>query len=138
MISKVKHDSAILSLPSHPKSLLSLESWVNSLCSSHNISVEIYGNILISLSEAVNNAISHGNHNIVSKKTIVNYSLKKKKIIFSVIDEGKGFNFLDVPDPTLPENLEKPHGRGIFLMKSLSDGLVYENPGNKVEITFDL
>jgi serine/threonine-protein kinase RsbW len=59
-----------LSLRAESKSLLILESWVNSLCEAHNISNEIYGNILIALSEAVNNAINHGNKNILEKKNI--------------------------------------------------------------------
>ena len=127
-----------LLLPSEPNSLLSLESWVNSLCDPYKISVEIYGNILITLSEAVNNAISHGNGNVIEKKTLVVSTLEKKKLIFTISDQGKGFDFTQLPDPTAPENLEKPQGRGIFLMNHLSDGVSFEEPGNKVEITFQI
>lgn len=127
-----------LLLPSEPKSLLSLESWVNSLCDTYKISVEIYGNILITLSEAVNNAISHGNGNVIEKNTLVVSTLEKKKLIFTISDQGKGFDFTQLPDPTAPENLEKPQGRGIFLMNHLSDGVSFEEPGNKVEITFQI
>ena len=65
MISALKPVENKLYLRSDPKSLLSLESWVNSLCETYSISVELYGNILIALSEAVNNAIIHGNKNVV-------------------------------------------------------------------------
>ena len=138
MISTAEPIIKQLSLPSDPKSLLSLESWVNSLCETYNISVEIYGNILISLSEAVNNAMSHGNGNIFEKNTLVVSSLNKNKLVFTISDQGSGFDFSQLPDPTSPENIEKPQGRGIFLMNHLSDGVSFEEPGNKVEITFQI
>ena len=138
MISTAKPIIQQLLLPSEPKSLLSLESWVNSLCETYSISVEIYGNILISLSEAVNNAMSHGNGNIFEKNTLVVSSLNTNKLVFTISDQGSGFDFSQLPDPTSPENIEKPQGRGIFLMNHLSDGVSFEEPGNKVEITFQI
>ena len=138
MISTAKPIIQQLLLPSEPNSLLSLESWVNSLCETYNISVEIYGNILISLSEAVNNAMSHGNGNIFEKNTLVVSSLNKNKLVFTISDQGSGFDFSQLPDPTSPENIEKPQGRGIFLMNHLSDGVSFEEPGNKVEITIQI
>jgi serine/threonine-protein kinase RsbW len=98
----------------------------------------LYGNILIALSEAVNNAIIHGNKNIADKEALVVASLIEDVLTFTVTDQGEGFNFLDLPDPTLPENLEKPQGRGIFLMNHLSDGVTYEEPGNSVDICFKI
>lgn len=138
MISSLKPMENKLCLSSEPKSLLSLESWVNSLCESNYISEELYGNILIALSEAVNNAIIHGNKNIVDKEALVVASFADGLLTFTVSDQGDGFNFLDLPDPTLPENIEKPQGRGIFLMNHLSDGVVFEEPGNAVEISFKI
>jgi serine/threonine-protein kinase RsbW len=138
MISALNPVENKLCLRSDPKSLLSLESWINSLCESYSISVELYGNILIALSEAVNNAIIHGNKNIVDKEALVEASLTDNLLIFTVTDQGVGFNFLNLPDPTLPENLEKPQGRGVFLMNHLSDGVVYQEPGNSVEISFNI
>ena len=138
MISALNPVENKLCLQSDPKSLLSLEGWVNTLCETYSISVEIYGNILIALSEAVNNAIIHGNKNIVDKDALVVASFKDDLLTFTVTDQGDGFNFLDLPDPTLPENIEKPQGRGIFLMNHLSDGVVYEEPGNAVEISFKI
>lgn len=138
MIKTVYKEKKQLTLASEPKSLLSLESWVNSICESYKISVELYGNILIALSEAVNNAITHGNQNDVSKKTLVVSKIENEKIVFTVSDEGNGFDFSTLPDPTLPENIEEPQGRGIFLMNHLADHVAFEEPGNRVEITFDL
>ncbi len=138
MISALNPVENKLCLRSDPKSLLSLESWVNSLCETYSIRVELYGNILIALSEAVNNAIIHGNKNIVDKEALVEACFSDNLLIFTVTDQGEGFNFLNLPDPTLPENLEKPQGRGVFLMNHLSDGVVYQEPGNAVEISFNI
>ena len=138
MISALNPVENKLCLRSDPKSLLSLESWINSLCETYTISVELYGNILIALSEAVNNAIIHGNKNVVEKEALVEAFFDNNLLVFTVTDQGEGFNFLNLPDPTLPENLEKPQGRGVFLMNHLSDGVVYQEPGNSVEISFNI
>ena len=76
--------------------------------------------------------------NIVEKEALVVASFNDGLLTFTVADQGSGFNFLDLPDPTLPENIEKPQGRGIFLMNHLSDGVVYQEPGNAVEISFKI
>lgn len=138
MISALNPVENKICLRSDPKSLLSLESWINSLCENYCISSELYGNILIALSEAVNNAITHGNKNIVDKEAFVEAYIADNILVFTVTDQGEGFNFLNLPDPTLPENLEKPQGRGVFLMNHLSDGVVYQEPGNSVEISFNI
>ena len=136
MISTLNPVVTKLRLRSESKSLLILESWVNSLCETHAISNEIYGNILIAVSEAVNNAINHGNKNILEKETLIVSTFNQKHLTFNVTDMGNGFDFSDLPDPTLPENIEKPQGRGIFLMRQLSERVVFEEPGNNVELTF--
>ena len=106
MISALNPVENKICLRSDPKSLLSLESWINSLCETYCISAELYGNILIALSEAVNNAITHGNKNIVDKEALVEAYIADNILVFTVTDQGEGFNFLNLPDPTLPENLE--------------------------------
>ena len=97
MISVVNPEIKHLSLASEPNSLLSLESWVNSICDGYKISVELYGNILIALSEAVNNAIIHGNENQIEKKATVVSKIEKEKIVFSVSDEGVGLILPNFP-----------------------------------------
>ena len=72
-----------LILNSETKSLLILEKWINKLCETHAISSEKYGNILIAVTEAVNNAITHGNLNVVDKKTEVSYEFNEKSLSFS-------------------------------------------------------
>ena len=80
MISVLNPEIKQLSLPSEANSLLSLESWINSICDGYKISVELYGNILIALSEAVNNAIIHTVTKIKKKERHMWFlKLKKKK-----------------------------------------------------------
>jgi serine/threonine-protein kinase RsbW len=113
-----------------------VESLIDKVCAELKWGDENYGNVLIAVTEAVNNAIIHGNESNAGKKIKVDVKREKNAVIFSVSDEGQGFDYQSVPDPTAPENLEKPDGRGIFLMKSLSDGVVFENGGSKVSIAF--
>lgn len=138
MISTVDPVINQLSLSSESKSLLILEDWINSLCEAYDIGEELYGNILIAVTEAVNNAIIHGNKNDVIKKTLVSYQSSEKNLVFIVKDCGVGFDFNNVKDPTDPNNIEQPDGRGIFLMRHLADEVEYSEPGNYVEIKFDI
>lgn len=138
MISTVEPVADKISLASESKSLLVLEEWINKLCDLYQISVEQYGNVLIAITEAVNNAIIHGNKNIANKKTDIEYNIENQTITFTVFDEGNGFDFNDLPDPTSPENLEKPQGRGIFLMNHLADEVNFIDNGNIVQLKFSI
>jgi serine/threonine-protein kinase RsbW len=91
---------------------------------------------MIAVTEAVNNAIVHGNRNDTSKNVKLTLELLDHSIKFRVEDEGKGFDYHDLPDPTAPENLIKPGGRGIFLMKNLCDEVAFKKKGKVVELDF--
>ncbi len=114
------------------------EKLIDDLCEKHSVSENHYGNILIAITEAVNNAIHHGNKLDPEKKVTLGYSVKGDKLSFVVSDEGPGFDFENLPDPTEPENIEKPHGRGVFLMKALADEVEFDQNGAEVEMSFDL
>jgi len=113
-----------------------VEKFIDNVCEENKINQDFYGNILIALTEAVNNAIFHGNNNDPQKKVTVAYKQSNDGILFSVEDQGKGFNYDALPDPTDPENIEKPNGRGVFLMKHLADKVDFHNNGRKVELEF--
>jgi len=95
-----------------------------------------YGKILISILEAVNNAIIHGNNCETGKYVFIEIDYKKDKLKVKVTDEGSGFQPVAVPDPTHPENIESANGRGIFLMKKLADDIKFSKKGNSVTMTF--
>ena len=71
-----------------------------------------------------------------SKNVSISLSLEEGMIKFKVQDEGTGFDFHKLPDPTLPENISRPGGRGIFLMKHLSDEVDFKENGKVVELSF--
>lgn len=127
-----------LKLVSHPSSISEVEPFVQRVARQFSISKEKYPNILISLTEAVNNAISHGNKNDKSKFVKINLTQIQSKICIKVEDEGCGFNPENVPDPTAPENIGCCGGRGVFLIKELSDDVRYERNGCVVEMFFSL
>lgn len=113
-----------------------VERLIDDLCEKYNIPEEHYGNILIALTEAVNNAIYHGNRNDPDKKVSLHYKADPQRFYFRIEDEGPGFDYENIPDPTSPENIEKPNGRGVFLMRHLSDEINFLDDGRVVEIIF--
>lgn len=123
---------------SKSENIVVVEQLINDLCDKHAIHEDQYGNLLIALTEAVNNAIVHGNSNDPSKDVIVEYSSCDSSIDFTVIDEGAGFDFDNLPDPTDPKNIEKPSGRGVFLMRNLADEVNFQDDGRIVELKFQI
>ena len=128
----------MLKLPSHPSSINQVEVFVNELFEEHNIDPNRRGDIMVSLTEAVNNAIIHGNDLDGSKTVEIHSECCGTYIDFVVSDEGDGFDYQDVPDPTLPENICKCGGRGVFLMRELSDDLDFDDNGSTVRMSFGI
>ncbi len=127
-----------LILVSDPKNVAQVETFVEKVAKKYAISPNVYGNILISLTEAVTNAIKHGNCNDSEKNVTLNLEYKPQVLSFIVSDQGPGFDFENLPDPTSPENLLRIGGRGVFLMRQLSDGVSFHDDGRTVEIRFQL
>lgn len=125
-----------IDFPSKGENITVVERLIDELCEKYNIQEEHYGNILIALTEAANNAIYHGNRQDPDKKVVVEFEADKDRFFFRIADEGAGFDYENVPDPTSPENLEKPNGRGVFLMRHLSDHIDFLDDGRVVELTF--
>ena len=87
------------------------------------------------LDEAVINAIKHGNREDKSKSVTVSLFTSKQHWSVRVEDEGEGFKTQDVPDVDVPQSLELEHGRGILLMQSYMDEIVYYDKGNRLQLT---
>jgi len=125
-----------LKLKSSPCQIKHIEDFVKGLMCRCQLRQEVYDNILISLTEAVNNAIIHGNKADIEKYVSIDCMEKKRKVVIRISDEGTGFNPSSVKDPTLPENIEDFGGRGVFIMRQLADHLVFLNEGRTVEMHF--
>ena len=128
----------MLTLTSDPRNVARVETFVEKVVAKYRISPDLYGNILISLTEAVTNAINHGNRGDTTKTVSVRLKELAGKLAFQISDEGEGFDFDNIPDPTAPENLLKIGGRGVFLMRQLSDDVLFRDNGSTVEIQFNL
>ena len=123
-------------ISSKAENIILVERMIEDVCDLFNISEDYYGNILVSLTEAVNNAIYHGNKANPNKQIDISFKSHPDRVSFSVKDEGTGFNYDNLPDPTNPENIEKPNGRGVFLMRNLADKVYFEDNGSKVILDF--
>ena len=113
-----------------------VENAIDTITREAGINKENYGKILVSVMEAVNNAIVHGNKYDEKKFVNIFILLKNNLLKVTVEDQGSGFKLSEVPDPTEPENLENVNGRGVFLMKNLADELEFNRMGNKVILKF--
>ena len=125
-------------IPSIKENVSVVESFIENVGEKIRIEEAIYGNVLVSVTEAVNNAIVHGNKEDKNKKVRLGLKQNKKSVRFIVEDEGMGFDHNTLPDPTNPKNIEKVKGRGIFLIKSLSDKTTFKQGGRIVEMLFKL
>lgn len=115
-----------------------MEDFVRALVVRLNIDENLYPNILISLTEAVNNAMIHGNKLDERKEVVVTCREKKHQIQFIISDEGTGFDPYKIPDPTSDERIEAEGGRGVFLMKSLSDEIRFVDQGRTVKLMWKI
>ena len=88
--------------------------------------------VRLALDEALANAIRHGNGGDSSKTVTVEYDVDDERVSISITDQGPGFDPTDVPDPTLDENLERPCGRGVMLIKAYMTEVSYNDSGNCV------
>ncbi len=132
------HFTQRIEFPAQAENIALAEKLIDEACTRYNVPESLYGNILIALTEAVNNAIHHGNALDPTKQVQLGYSIEGDKVTFVVNDEGPGFDYEHLPDPTDPQNIEKPHGRGVFLMRALADSVAFSDNGASVEIAFSL
>jgi len=128
----------IMLIPSKLENLRTIEKMVDEISSEHEINPDVYGNVLIAVLEAANNAILHGNKLNEGKDVRIKVNIIDDILKFRIEDQGVGFDFENIPDPTAPENIENVNGRGVFLMEKLSDKLEFENNGATVEMEFNL
>lgn len=127
-----------MKLQSRPESIEKIESIVNKLVRKYKLDNRIYPNLLISLTEAVSNAINHGNCRDHTKFVYINSRIEGDTLFLIVKDEGSGFDYRKVPDPTESQNIERCGGRGVFLMKELCDCIRFANKGRVVELRFKI
>ena len=128
----------VIKIPSKIENLRKVEKIIDDISGEFKIGEDVYGNILIASLEATNNAIMHGNKLDESKDVTIEFKMEGKTLFVRVDDEGNGFDYEHIPDPTAPENIENVNGRGIFLMEKLSDKISFTRNGATVELEFNM
>jgi len=126
-----------LVLDSNPNNIAEVEPYIHLVFKELNLDESLFGNMLIALTEAVSNAIIHGNKCDESKKVNINTFAHSYKVCLRIEDEGNGFDPNNLPDPTAPENLLTLGGRGVFLMQHLADEVNFSENGRVVQLEFN-
>lgn len=127
-----------ISIPSLIENIQVIESFIDNAKEDFEINDDMYGNIMISVTECISNAIIHGNQSNAAKMVHLELQMQQGLLKCSIEDEGSGFDYSNLPDPTEPKNIEKLGGRGIFLMRNLSDDVKFEENGKKTILSFYL
>jgi serine/threonine-protein kinase RsbW len=132
----MRQEQKTLRLKSKPESIHQIERLIEEVCDSNNLNHNYLGCITVALTEAFTNALDHGNKRDPEKFITVTFEKTSTGLMFKIKDEGEGFNFHNIPD-VKDDGQEKVFpGRGIFLIKTLSDELRFIEPGNELEIGF--
>jgi anti-sigma regulatory factor (Ser/Thr protein kinase) len=125
----------ILELPNDIRSIEHAVEYVTQHCSSCcDYARRLNLNFRVGLTEALSNAMLYGNDSDPEKRVRVEVTIKHEEVSVIVTDQGMGFDPASVPDPTLPGNISKTGGRGIFLMKALMDEVKFNERGNSVTL----
>lgn len=125
-----------ISIPSLIENIRIIESFIDNARERFSINDDIYGNIMISVTECVSNAITHGNKNNKTKSVEIELRFLDDQLKFIIEDQGEGFNYQTLKDPTAPDYISQPGGRGVFIMKQLSDEVQFKKGGRTTILTF--
>lgn len=113
-----------------------VENFIESTIEEFKLSEKLKGKIMLAIVEAVNNSILYGNKQNPQKLVSLTVVKNREKVIFTVEDEGEGFDFHKISNPTLSEHLGNLTGRGLYLMAHLTDELQFTKNGAKVTLIF--
>lgn len=113
-----------------------VEGFVENICEEYSIYNNYFSNILVSISEAFNNAVVHGNKSQADKNVDIQFENPPSGLMFKVQDEGEGFDPSAVVDPFSEAAINTDAGTGLYLMRTLSDELSFENNANTVCLLF--
>jgi serine/threonine-protein kinase RsbW len=129
------HYSTQVEIPSDPGAARQLQEQIEQQLRSNSFSEREIFSIRLALEEALVNAIKHGNGFDRSKKVRVAYGVRPERFDITITDEGTGFDPTDIPDPTAFENIERPCGRGLMLMRHYMSEVSYSPSGNTVAMS---
>jgi serine/threonine-protein kinase RsbW len=123
-----------LSIASSLNNINLVQRFVEEVCDEFNINNSYFGNISVAINEAIRNAIIHGNKLDENKNVFIAFGRKNDALIFVIKDQGIGFDYHNLIDPT--EEIGDNIGTGIFLINLLSDNVSFSDNGSTIEISF--
>jgi serine/threonine-protein kinase RsbW len=121
-------------IPSDPAEARRVQDEIERLLRAHRVGEKDIFGIRLALEEALVNAIKHGNQMDRSKKVAIGCAVHGERLEIHITDEGSGFDPGDVPDPTTVENIERPCGRGLMLMRHYMNEVSFNGRGNSVRM----
>lgn len=133
MIERVRE----ITIASDLKEMHRVEAFIEEISDQFNINHTYFGHLLVAITEAVKNAITHGNGNDPLKLVTIGFEARESSLLFSVTDEGRGFDRTAITDPLEAEEGEIS-GTGIFLIRRLADEVSWVDPGNRIEFGFSI
>ena len=122
-------------IPSDPAEARRVQEAIEQLLRAHHATEKDIFGIRLALEEALVNAIKHGNQMDRSKKVAIVSRVEAERFEIHITDEGNGFDPVDVPDPTAVENIERPCGRGLMLMRHYMTEVRFNDRGNAVSMS---
>ena len=131
-------NSEILAIKSDKKELEKVEKFLQKIFEKENLPNQCFNKVYLCISEAVINSIEHGNKNDRTKEVDIQINCSRGNLCIEVHDQGDGFDYELVEDPTTKENIKRETGRGIHIMKSLCSQVEFKNRGKSVSIQIDL
>jgi serine/threonine-protein kinase RsbW len=123
-----------ITLRSVPKSVMRVEGYLNKINAVVGLDEIAMHKLMVSLTEAVNNAILHGNASDPKKRVKVSCEVLPGWLLFQINDEGKGFRADHIRNPLKEENLHRASGRGVFLMRTLMDKVEFSHAPEGMQV----
>ena len=129
----VNRPPEILEIKSDTSELKKVEYFLEDIFARYNLSKKHFNKLYLCVSEAVINAVKHGNRNDLSKFVTVKIICLTNELSVCIEDEGEGFDCSEIQNPTVKENSRKESGRGIFIIKNITENIEFNEKGNCIQ-----
>jgi len=123
----------VLIIKSDVSELKKVEIFLKDIFNEYNLEQKYFNKIYLCISEAVVNSIKHGNKNDLNKTISIVVNCDENELNILIEDEGNGFDLNTISDPTCKNNLKNESGRGIFIIKALTNKIEYNEKGNRIQ-----
>jgi serine/threonine-protein kinase RsbW len=127
----------ILVINSDVIELKKVEAFLTNIFKEYNLEKKYFNKVYLCISEAVINSIKHGNKNDRSKNVSIEVSYDMPEINIMIEDEGNGFDLNEISDPTSEKNIKNESGRGIFIIRTLTNQIEYNEKGNRIQFKIE-